>query len=87
MKQAWDDLNGKRPKLKIRIEALEKELAEKQASAGVETYECMYHCGFEGSYEDVEKHEATCPKAPKSEPEPAVDVDESLFDDSSDESD
>lgn len=124
-KQAWDDLDGSRPKLKIRIEALEKEIEEKAANAGEETYECMYkcgfegsyeeveahekacpkctdepgeaaetyecmhHCGFEGSYEQVEEHEAVCPKA-ASAPEPApaaVDVDESLFDDSSDDSD
>ena len=82
-KQAWDDLNGSRPKLKIRIDALEKEVAEKKANAGAETYECMYKCGFEGCYEDVETHEAVCPKAD------AVATgaqDESAFDDDSDDS-
>ena len=122
-KQANDDLGGTRPKLKIRIGALEEEIAQKKANAGQETYECMYQCGFEGSYEEVEahegccskkgeaepstgaetyecmhqcgfegsyeeveNHEASCSKAPQPEPAPAaVDVDESLFDDSSDE--
>ena len=48
----------------------------------------MHQYGFEGSYEEVETHEASCSKAPQPElaaAPAAVDVNESLFHDSSDE--
>jgi hypothetical protein len=56
-------------------------------------YECMYLCGFSGSYDTVSKHEARClmAKLPSKSkpaaapaPEPELDIDESLFEDDSD---
>ena len=80
-KQAIDDLGGlglKRPKLLIRIEAIEKDIEEKAANAGEEVFECMYKCGFEGSYAEAEAHEEVCEK------KDAAAGDDALFEDSDD---